>query len=415
VTGLPETLFRTEFPEIQERPMAMPAVTADGGAELRSALASAVHGAVLTPGDAGYSDARAVHNGAVEHRPAAIVQVASAADARAALALAGERGLRVTVRGGGHGVDGAGMAGDIVLDLRALRGVSVDAQRQTATVRGGATWADLDAATGAHGFVVPGSRVGSVGVVGSTLAGGTGWLTPRYGTTWASVLVVESVSVDGLRTDAATEDEPDGRSVITSLTVTLYPQPAAVLAGRLLYRLADAADVASVVADLVTRRRPEFAPMLRWQPAPAAAYVPGDVVGRPVLAVLPTWTGDAAEGAQFLAPLRRAARALVDATHPTSYTELQQQLDASSPWGRRRAEFAALDARPPAASAALLETALADRPGPHGFVELTPVASSGEWVTRAEAQWTDRADDARHRSWLAALETSLRPSTDTTH
>lgn len=52
-------------------------------------------GRVLAPEDAGYDAARRLFNGAVDHRPELIAQVASAADVAAALRWARERGLDV--------------------------------------------------------------------------------------------------------------------------------------------------------------------------------------------------------------------------------------------------------------------------------------------------------------------------------
>jgi FAD/FMN-containing dehydrogenase len=386
--------------------MVTPAAT-----DLRVALAAAVRGVVLLPADTGYRDACALHNAAVEHRPAAIVQVASTADVSAALTVARDRDLRVSVRGGGHGLDGAATSGDIVLDLRAMRGVTIDAAQRMACVRGGATWADLDAATGAHGLVVPGARVGSVGVAGSTLAGGTGWLTPLYGTARENLCATEVVPMLGVDDRSGSGAGDGAAAVIASMSFALHPRPDVVLGGRRLYRLADAADVISVIADLAGEGRPEFAPLLRWQVAPAAAYVPGDVVGHPVVAVLPSWIGDPGEGLDFLSPLHRAVQPLVDTARAMSYAELQRQLDDASPWGRRRAEAEAQTSASETSITAGIEAAIADRPGPQGFVELLHLGTTNQWSLRAEAQWTDRADDFRQRAWVTALATSFTDPT----
>jgi FAD/FMN-containing dehydrogenase len=388
--------------------MTLSTVTDRDAADLRSALASAVHGTVLTPSEPGYLDACALHNGAVENRPAAIVRVASAADVQATLRLARDRGLPVSVRGGGHGLDGAATSGTVVIDMRALCGVAVDPVRRTVVVRGGAIWAELDEATGAHGFAVPGARVGSVGVAGSLLAGCTGWLSARHGATDKSLLAAEWVTADGLDKGAVV----DGDGIITpaaiaSMTFALHAQPPVVLAGCVLYRLADGPEVAAAIADLTAQGRPEFAPLLRWQVAPPASFVRGDVVGRPVLTVLPVWIGDPDEGREFLAPLRRATRPLTDSTATMPYAALQRVLDGASRWGRRRAEFAAGQTGRVADVAARLEAALTDRPGPFGFVDLEP-AHSPQWSLRAEAQWLDPAEDARQHAWLADLATEFR-------
>ena len=58
------------------------------------------------PDDAGYEEARRVHNGLIDKRPALIARCRGTADVVAAVDLARERGLEVSVRGGGHSVAG---------------------------------------------------------------------------------------------------------------------------------------------------------------------------------------------------------------------------------------------------------------------------------------------------------------------
>lgn len=71
-------------------------------------------------------------------------------------------------------VDGA-----VVIDLGALRGVTVDAR--TAQVGGGARWSDLGRATAAHGLATTGGLISHTGVGGLTLGGGIGWLMHKHG------------------------------------------------------------------------------------------------------------------------------------------------------------------------------------------------------------------------------------------
>jgi hypothetical protein len=53
-------------------------------------LRSAMAGAVLTPGDAGYAEARRVWNADIDHHPAVIAHRRSAADVVAAVRFAAE-------------------------------------------------------------------------------------------------------------------------------------------------------------------------------------------------------------------------------------------------------------------------------------------------------------------------------------
>src|SRR5262245_20681602 len=78
----------------------------------RSVAAEAVEfgktfrGKVMRPGDAGYEEARGVHNGLVNKHPALIAQCGSASDVADAIRFAQRLGLEVAVRGGGHNVAG---------------------------------------------------------------------------------------------------------------------------------------------------------------------------------------------------------------------------------------------------------------------------------------------------------------------
>ena len=63
-------------------------------------------GVLLGPADAGYDEARRVHNGLIDKRPALIARCRGTADVADAVTLAREHGLEVAVRGGGHNVAG---------------------------------------------------------------------------------------------------------------------------------------------------------------------------------------------------------------------------------------------------------------------------------------------------------------------
>ena len=97
-------------------------------------LRQRVRGEVIAEGDAGYDEARRVWNGVIERRPALVVYCTGNADVIASIAFAREHGLPVSVRGGGHNVAGTAVAeGAVVLDLGAMRNVSVDLADQSVT------------------------------------------------------------------------------------------------------------------------------------------------------------------------------------------------------------------------------------------------------------------------------------------
>src|SRR5213078_1580044 len=104
--------------------------TTRGGTMATSAiddLRKKVKGEVITPGDGGYEEARKVHNGMIDKRPAAVVRCTGTGDVAAAIALARTEGLDLSVRGGTHSAPGFGTNdGGIVIDLSPLQTVIVD-------------------------------------------------------------------------------------------------------------------------------------------------------------------------------------------------------------------------------------------------------------------------------------------------
>jgi FAD/FMN-containing dehydrogenase len=144
-----------------------------------SELSDQVRGEVVVPGDADYEDARLVHNGMIDKRPAVIVRVANAGDVMTTVRYARDNNLELSVRGGGHSGPGFGTSdGGVVIDFCVMRGVRVDPNAKTARAEGGTTWGDFNAATNAFGLATTGGVISTTGIAGLTLGGGIGYLTP---------------------------------------------------------------------------------------------------------------------------------------------------------------------------------------------------------------------------------------------
>jgi FAD/FMN-containing dehydrogenase len=213
-------------------------------------LTDRVSGPVLVPGDQDYDGVRAIYNGLIDRRPAAIVRARSTADVVAGLELARRADLEVSVRGGGHNVAGRSVAeGGVMLDLAELRGVEVDIGRSTATAGGGARWADVNAAAGEHGLAVTGGLVSTTGIGGYTLGGGLGWLMAKYGLSSDNLIGVELVTASGEVLQVDEGSHPDllwalrggggNFGVATRLTYRLHP--VATVTGGLIAHPLDAA------------------------------------------------------------------------------------------------------------------------------------------------------------------------------
>ena len=102
---------------------------------------ASLRGEVLRPTDEGYDEARTIHNGMIDRRPTLIARCAGAADVMTSIRFARAQQLLVSVRCGGHGVPGFSVCdGGLMIDLSPMRGVRVDAKRQTVRAEGGVTW-----------------------------------------------------------------------------------------------------------------------------------------------------------------------------------------------------------------------------------------------------------------------------------
>jgi FAD/FMN-containing dehydrogenase len=173
-------------------------------------LAKGFRGEILRPGEEGYEERRQVHNGMVDRRPGLIARPTGAEDVAAALRLARDLGLPVSVRGGGHNVAGRAVCDDgVMIDLSGMRRVDVDAGARRATAQGGTTWADLNEAAAAHGLAVTGGAISTTGVAGLTLGGGLGWLMSKYGLAADNLVGVELVTADGKILQVDDDSEPD--------------------------------------------------------------------------------------------------------------------------------------------------------------------------------------------------------------
>src|SRR5206468_1446548 len=73
----------------------------------------------------------------------------------------------IAVRAGGHSVAGMSSNDDgIVIDVRPMKNIEIDAAAMTARVGAGVTWSEFDRAGTAHGLATTGGRVSTTDVAG---------------------------------------------------------------------------------------------------------------------------------------------------------------------------------------------------------------------------------------------------------
>jgi hypothetical protein len=311
--------------------------------DLRGSLA----GEVLTPDDDGFDVAlaEAIWNGDIRRRPAAIVRPASVDDVASAIAVLRSRGADLTVRGGGHSGAGNAVAeGAVMIDLSRMNGVQVDSEARRAYVGGGARWETVDAATAPHGLAVVGGTVSHTGVAGLTLSGGMGWLTPRLGLSCDNLVATTLVTADGRVVTASEENEPDlfwavrgagtNFGVVTELVFQLHEVDPMAHLGFFLWRSQDAAGPLAFARDYLFSLPDSLGALIAGLSAPPQPFVPAELHGAPVIAILVAGWGDPAEHAAAVEPLRGRGAA-VEFVTPIPYVALQHMLDDTAPWGIR--------------------------------------------------------------------------------
>jgi FAD/FMN-containing dehydrogenase len=309
------------------------------------ALRTELTGRVIDASDIDYDTARAVWNGDIDRRPAAIVRGSDNSDVAAAIAFARQQGLQISVRGGGHGFWGAAVpAGGLIIDLSELRGVSVDPGSRRAWCGGGATLADLDAATQRHGLAVTGGTISHTGVGGLTLGGGFGWLVHKAGLTVDNLLSAEVVTADGRTLVVSADEHPDlfwglrggggNFGVVTGFEFRLHEVGPLVYLGLFFWGLEQSTEALRLGRE-VAACLPRDAGLLLagGLTAPPAPFVPERHRGTPGIAMLVAGFGSAQDHARLIAPIREALPPLFEFVTPLPYVELQKMLDESAPWG----------------------------------------------------------------------------------
>ncbi len=293
------------------------------------ALRAVFAGELIRSADPGYDAARQVWNGNVDRRPAMIARCQGVADVQRALAFAIDRGLTVSVRGGGHSAPGYGTNdGGLVIDLSPLKGIRVDPTTSSARAQGGVLWRELDHETQAFGLATTGGTVSNTGIAGLTLGGGLGWLMGKHGLTVDNLLSADVITADGTFRTVSADTDADlfwalrggggNFGVVVSLEYALHPVDT-VLGGLVVYGLDQATEV--------MRFYREFCPTL---PDEAEAYLgvlTDPQAGVPVVAMVLGYNGDLQEGERVLARAREFGQPLIDLVGPVPYAARQRMLD----------------------------------------------------------------------------------------
>ena len=380
-------------------------------------LRTGFSGPLLQTGDDGYDDARRIHNGLIDRRPALIARCGGASDIANAVRFARAAGLDISVRGGGHNVAGRAVADDaLMIDLSPMKGIYVDPAERTARAQGGVLWKEFNRETASHGLATTGGAISTTGIAGLTLGGGLGWLMAKYGLAADNLLSVELVTADGDIVEVSDSSDPDlfwalrggggNFGIAASLEYQLHPL-GMVTGGLIAHPIDAAGDMLRFYRDAVGGSSDDLSVFAGLVHAP-------DGSGMKLAAMIVFHTGTPEDADRELAPFKEWGSPLMVEVGPMPYPVMNTLLDDGFPTGLLNYWLSSFTS---GISDGFIETAIerfATVPSPmsaiilehfHGAVTRIPVEAAAVphreegWNLLLPSVWDDPADSEANIAW----------------
>ena len=409
---------------------AQDALTAPQLDQLRRSFA----GDIITPRDGAYDDARRLWNAVHDLRPAALVRPTTVAEVATAIRFGRDHELQLAVRSGGHSAAGhSSCDGGLVIDLSAMRGVTVDPARRTARANGGALLGELDVAAQAHGLVCPVGVIGHTGVAGLTLGGGVGRLQRQFGLTIDNLAAVEVVTADGRVVRTSETEEPElfwgirgagwNYGIVTGFEFRLQPFGPLLHRGVRIYPASQVHEAWAVFREYANNAPDAVSFIFSIARAEPAADYPASVAGGPIVLIAFNHSGSAEAVEQDTAGLRQGPEPVVATANSQPYLEVQTAHDLILGWGHRtfikglyagdmRAE--ALDELVELVAAAQGDGSFSvtAQGGAIGRVAEDAMAYTGRTARfdlSVDSTWNDPALDVTNRDWVRRAMAIVEP------
>ncbi len=392
-------------------------------------------------GDDGYEQERVgrVFNARKPNRyPAAILKAEHEEDVVAAVQLARQRGLKVSVRAGGHSWAAWSVRDDaLLIDLAGLHEIDLDMGASVVRVSPSVTGGELNQFLAEHGLMFPGGHCTTVGLGGFLLQGGMGWNCRGWGWACERIEAIDVVTAAGelVRADETQNSEllwaargagPGFFGIVTRFHLKVRPLPQAVTQSTYIYAMEYFDEVMRWLHEL----HPTLAPSIEVVAVGATLPLPPEVAhaGGPVLLVHGLTFADTHEEAvAALTPFETCPivdRALVrEVARPTSLALECVEQRRANPEGHRyavdnmwtnagaddvlpalRDAFATL---PTEKSFSLWFGMAPQRPLPDMALSLQADLYFASYVI-----WENEADDERCRTWLAEQMRRMEPITE---
>jgi FAD/FMN-containing dehydrogenase len=299
-------------------------------------------GELVGPEDPGYDESRRVWNGSIDRSPALIARCSGVSDVIAAVRYATARDLLISVRSGGHSFPGLSVCdGGIVIDLGPMKGIGVDPEARTVKAQAGVLLGELDRETQAFGLAVPAGIVTHTGLSGLTLGGGIGWLQRKHGLTIDQLLSVEMVTADGELVRASESENPElfwglrggggNFGIVTEFEFRLIEVGPTVLAGPIFWPMEESPKVMRFYRDWIADAPDDLMTIVIHRKAPPLPFVPAELHGKLVVAVVCCYAGAVEDGEKVVRALKEFGSPVLDLCAPKPFLEHQSMFDPSFP------------------------------------------------------------------------------------
>ncbi len=398
-------------------------------------LNSGLRGRACSLGDDGYDDARTIWNAMIDRFPDVAVRCAGAADVAQAVRFANARGLGIAVRGGGHNIAGNAVAdGGVLIDLSPMKSVRVDPKARRAWVGPGATLADVDKETQAHGLAVPTGINSTTGIAGLTLGGGFGWLTRPFGLTVDNLVSADVVTASGDFVTASEAENPDlfwairggggNFGIVTSFEFALHPVGPEVFSGLIVHPFDRGKELLKEYRRVVADAPDELTVWAVMRKAPPLPFIPEQWHGREVLIFAACYAGSNEDGEKATAALRALGDPIADVLGPHPFVGWQAAFDPLLTPGARNYwkthDFTELSDE----AIEVVADAVSHLPGPECEVFIAHVGGAMErvaadatayptrnahFVMNVHTRWREPQQDTECVEWARALFKAAAP------
>jgi FAD/FMN-containing dehydrogenase len=235
---------------------------------------------------------------------------------------------------------------------------------------------------------------------------------------------MDVVTAEGRLVRAGSEQNPDlfwglcggggNFGVVTGIDYKLHPVGPEVVGGVVAWPASEAPQVLDLYQTLAEKAPPELTLVALLRPAPPAPWLPKEMHGKPIVALLACHSGRPDEGETLVAPIKSFGKPIGDVLVRRPYAQMQALLDATQPKGRRyywKSEY--LPRIEPALCAKVIEHAARIR-SPHSAVVLFQIGGAlnrieegrsavgnrdARYVLNLAGSWEQPGDDRTHIEW----------------